>query len=246
MATKVVKSIFQFRRDTTANWESKKSFIPAAGEPCYDLEQKTLKIGDGTTTYEELPSIGSVEISGDGASIVYEDGIVKLFGFEDADVGAQLTKGADGSILWAMPNTDAIDNLQEAMDEISTQVETNKNALTTLSGSGDGSIQQVVNNAINAFATDVNNDEFVNTFKELVDYVARHAPETADIVADIDALDKNKVNDSDLAAIAKTGNVNDLMQTDGDMLIFDCGDASDFMEDTAGLDEETLGNIILE
>ena len=34
-----------------------------------------------------------------------------------------------------------------------------------------------------------------------------------------------KANDADLAAIAKTGNVNDLVQTEGDVLIFDCGDA---------------------
>lgn len=34
-----------------------------------------------------------------------------------------------------------------------------------------------------------------------------------------------KANDADLAAIAKTGNVNDLVQTSGDVLIFDCGGA---------------------
>ena len=32
-----------------------------------------------------------------------------------------------------------------------------------------------------------------------------------------------KANNADLAAIAKTGNVNDLVQTDGDVLVFDCG-----------------------
>ena len=32
-----------------------------------------------------------------------------------------------------------------------------------------------------------------------------------------------KANDADLAAIAKTGNVNDLIQTEGDVLVFDCG-----------------------
>lgn len=32
-----------------------------------------------------------------------------------------------------------------------------------------------------------------------------------------------KANDADLAAIAKTGNVNDLVQTEGDVIIFDCG-----------------------
>ena len=32
-----------------------------------------------------------------------------------------------------------------------------------------------------------------------------------------------KANDADLAAVAKTGNVNDLVQTAGDVLVFDCG-----------------------
>ena len=36
----------------------------------------------------------------------------------------------------------------------------------------------------------------------------------------------NKANDADLAAIAKTGNVNDLVQGSGDLLIFNCGSSS--------------------
>lgn len=35
-----------------------------------------------------------------------------------------------------------------------------------------------------------------------------------------------KTNDADLAAIAKTGNVNDLVQTAGDILVFNCGSSS--------------------
>lgn len=36
----------------------------------------------------------------------------------------------------------------------------------------------------------------------------------------------NKANDADLATIAKTGNVNDLIQTSGDVLIFNCGSST--------------------
>ena len=35
-----------------------------------------------------------------------------------------------------------------------------------------------------------------------------------------------KANDADLAAIAKTGNVDDLVQTEGTYIIFDCGDST--------------------
>lgn len=52
------KMVIQFRRDTTENWIANKNTIPAEGEPCFDIDAKTLKIGDGKTTYENLPNIG--------------------------------------------------------------------------------------------------------------------------------------------------------------------------------------------
>lgn len=55
----IIKTIIQLRRDTTANWDIHKSVVPAAGEPCYDIDKHTLRIGDGTTTYENLPEIGA-------------------------------------------------------------------------------------------------------------------------------------------------------------------------------------------
>lgn len=42
--------------------------------------------------------------------------------------------------------------------------------------------------AVNEFATQISDDGTVNTFKELVDYVAQHGPEAADMAADIAAL----------------------------------------------------------
>ena len=46
-----------------------------------------------------------------------------------------------------------------------------------------------------------------------------------------------------LAAVAKSGNVIDLVQTDGDVLILDCGDSSEFQ--VISLDEGALDNTIL-
>lgn len=49
-----------------------------------------------------------------------------------------------------------------------------------------------------------------------------------------------------LAAVAKSGNVIDLVQTDGDVLILDCGDSSEFWsEQVISLDEGALDNTIL-
>ena len=48
--------------------------------------------------------------------------------------------------------------------------------------------------------------------------------------ADLETTLANKINakanDADLAAIAKTGNVNDLVQTDGDILVLNCGSST--------------------
>ena len=48
-------------------------------------------------------------------------------------------------------------------------------------------------------------------------------------IADVTGLEtklNEKTNDADLAAIAKTGNVNDLVQTVGDVIVFSCGSAT--------------------
>lgn len=71
MAKKIIKTVFQFRRSTTAEWELNKDIIPAAGEPCYDLDLKTLRIGDGVSHYKDLPIIGNVE-AGDTSELEAE------------------------------------------------------------------------------------------------------------------------------------------------------------------------------
>ena len=61
-----------------------------------------------------------------------------------------------------------------------------------------------------------------------VDKYALAADLTAAIgrIAALETEIAKKANDADLAAIAKSGNVNDLIQTAGDVLVFDCGSSS--------------------
>lgn len=68
-------------------------------------------------------------------------------------------------------------------------IKDNKNAIDVLN-SGDtieGSVAKSVKDAINNFATEISKDGTVNTFKELVDYVAAHGNEYTDAIADIAA-----------------------------------------------------------
>ena len=60
MATQIIKMTYQLRRDTAANWELYKHVIPAAGEPCFELDTNILKIGDGVKSYGELDKIGGI------------------------------------------------------------------------------------------------------------------------------------------------------------------------------------------
>lgn len=224
MATTVIKTQIQFRRDTTENWLLNKDVIPAAGEPCFDVTLGTLKIGDGAKTYEELDPIGgegSVAVSADGKSIVLEDGVFKLAGFDSAEIGAQPRKNADGNIEWIVPSTDTTEGLQttvaglqsdvqamqailtptgEGEQPLLTRVETLEGQVETLNGDEnvEGSVLKIVKDEINNFATQISDDENVNTFKELVDYVANHGGEAATLAADITTL-QGLVGDTSVA-----------------------------------------------
>ena len=54
----------------------------------------------------------------------------------------------------------------------------------------DTEVKSIVEAAINAFATNMSDDGVVDTFKELVDYVAEHGGEAADLAKAIDELSK--------------------------------------------------------
>ncbi len=57
--------------------------------------------------------------------------------------------------------------------------------LDTLTGTGEGSISKMIDAAFNDFSTKVTDDGVVNSYKELIDYVAAHGPEAATMAAGI-------------------------------------------------------------
>ena len=210
---KTIKTIFQLRRGTTAEWELNKSVIPAAGEPCFDLELNTLKIGNGVDTYENLEPINGAkfEIAADGKSVVLDDNTLKLAGFDAADVGAQPRKNADGNIEWVVPSTETVDGLQETVAGLQSDV---KNVQTTVNdlrdivmpsgeeGSGtlldrveslehkvgEEDVDAKIDAKINEFSAKISDDGTINTYKELIDYISSHGSEVKSIVDDITTL----------------------------------------------------------
>lgn len=192
MAVKRITTVFQFRRDTTENWLLNKDVIPAAGEPCFDLDLHVLKIGDGKTTYENLPAIGGVElkIEADGKSIVLEDGIFKLMGFDAAEVGAQPRKTANGGIEWVVPSTEIVDGLKSAVDSLQSEVKTLQEIVNP---SGEGEVPLLtriddLEKEMNAIVSGLTDDGKVNTLMELIEYAETHGKEAADMATDIMTL----------------------------------------------------------
>lgn len=55
MGTTTIRSVFQFRRATASEWESVNPIL-RLGEPGYATDTKEYKIGDGETTWTNLPS----------------------------------------------------------------------------------------------------------------------------------------------------------------------------------------------
>lgn len=208
----MIKMTIQFRRDTSANWEIYKNEVPAAGEPCFVIDENILKIGDGVTSFGDLEPIGGVkfEIAADGKSLVLEDNVLKLLGFEAAEVGAQPRKNADGNIEWVVPSTETVDGLQATVAGLQSDVTSMQSTVADLKeivtpsaeGSstlleriesletkvGEEDVDAKIDAKINEFANKIDENGVVDNFKELIDYVADHGEVTAAIVKDITNL----------------------------------------------------------
>lgn len=220
MATQIIKTVFQFRRGTTAEWLANKDTVPAAGEPCFDIELNTLKIGNGTDTYEKLEAINGVkfDIAGDGKSIVLEDKTLKLMGFDVAPEGSYPMKNADGTLSWAVPSTEDIEVLKEDVAGLKTDVAALQTSDSTLlskigvlenkiNGTGEGTVDAKIDAKIKAFEEKVTENGTIDTIQELFDYVSTHGDEAKAIIKDI----------ADLKALVGEGTVDDriLAATDG-------------------------------
>ena len=90
-------------------------------------------------------------------------------------------------------------------------------SLATLTGEGAGSVTKIAEDAATAaiddFANKVSDDGVVNTMKELVDYVAEHGPEAAEMAGNISTL-QNVINSlpdefmSEITEVSRTETTN--------------------------------------
>lgn len=192
------------RNDSTANWSANESVVLLKGEVGIEFlaDGKTkVKIGDGIKSWAELDYFGGEVLVGDGSTIVVDGQTISLAGFNEAETGAQLVKGADGKLAWVVPSTETVEGLQTAVATLQKDV-SNINEVLFPSAEGSetllsrvetlesevGGIDQKIADSINAFAGKISEDGTVNTFKELIDYVSEHGAETAAIIDDVTIL----------------------------------------------------------
>lgn len=109
------KVVFQFRRATTTEWSLNEDEIPYAGEPCFDLDLGTLRIGDGNTPYRDLKVIGSGSISDDGLLLMQDDitALQELVG--ETSVEEQIADAIAG-ISYEINKTELQDMLDSILD----------------------------------------------------------------------------------------------------------------------------------
>lgn len=109
---------------------------------------------------------------------------------KQADKGVADAKAADDKAQSAQNDLDALEVVVGADDTagLRKRIKANEDAIGILNGTGEGSVDKAVKDAIDDFASKVTDDGTINTFKELVDWVAKHPEVAQGLTTEINAL----------------------------------------------------------
>ena len=101
MAEFIIKTI-RFKRGTSASW-SRVNPVLLEGEPGFEKDTNKIKIGDGSTQWNDLPYLnGNFTISADGKSITINNDSIGLYGYNEAQLGQIPSKG-ENNLEWIDP-----------------------------------------------------------------------------------------------------------------------------------------------
>ena len=143
-----------------------------------DLDPLSGKVEGLITTGGQPNVIEGVKVN--GSLLTLTDKIADILIKESTANGKISVNGVDvavhGLAALAYKANVSYDDLATALKNL-IDSKAAKADLDTLTGTGDGSIQKMIDAAINKFATDVTDDNVVNSYKELIDWVAKHGPE---------------------------------------------------------------------
>lgn len=124
MAEVVLNTIFQLKRGNSDAWTAKNPVLRAA-EPGYELDTGKLKIGDGSTAWNDLKYFGGdFQIAVDGKSVKLNNQQLELAGFAEALAGQVPKKNVNGEIEWYTPIDIGIEEILQS-EEFEQAVEAN-------------------------------------------------------------------------------------------------------------------------
>lgn len=181
-----------------------------------DLDALEALVGETAVATQITNAIGALDVADSAVSGQFVTQVVENDG--KIAVSRAALKATDIPDLTASKITDLDTAIGDAIDE----------AITT-DGAIDEAISGAVTEAIAGVAGSATGTEhqFLTSVTLANGVLTGSAAQPA--VADINGLQAAldaKANDADLKAIAKTGNVNDLVQTGGDVLVFQCGSST--------------------
>lgn len=221
MAVKVINVVIQLRRNTTEGWEANKTYTPVVGEPCYDIDRHTLRVGDGVSTYDNLPEIGS-EATGTAADLVSMwDAINKKadaattlggYGITDAMTATDITT----AINTAVANAGFIPSAFVAVTQIPDAADAEDGILYLMENTTTGHYDAYVK---------IDGNMVLLVDSSASADIPGATKEKLGLVKGSDAENGIAIND-DYTMTVNSVNVNKLVQTDGDKLVLYCGDST--------------------
>lgn len=162
----------------------------------------TTKVNDLVTAGGEPNKLEGIKVN--GTLLALADKIADILIAEGKTNGTISANGVDipvhGLAALAYKSEVAESDLAAALKAI-IDAKAKQADLDTLTGNGEGSISKMIDKAINKFATDVTDDNVVNSYKELIDWVAKHGPEATKMAG---GISENKTAIADLKTLVGT------------------------------------------
>lgn len=162
----------------------------------------TTKVNDLVTAGGEPNKLEGIKVN--GTLLALTDKIADILIAEGKINGTISANGVDipvhGLAALAYKSEVAESDLAAALKAI-IDAKAKQADLDTLTGDGEGSISKMIDKAINKFATDVTDDNVVNSYKELIDWVAKHGPEATKMAG---GISENKTAIADLKTLVGT------------------------------------------
>ena len=176
-----VQSSYALQKDLTALSERVNDLVTAGGEP---NKLEGIKVnGTLLTLTDKIADILIQESTANG-NISVNNIDVPIHGLAALAYKSEVSEN------------DLASTLKAILDAKAKQAD-----LDTLTGTGEGSISKMIDAAINKFATDVTDDNVVNSYKELIDWVATHGPEATQMAS---GISENKTAIANLKTLVGT------------------------------------------